>query len=210
MPRSARCIFLGYSSDYKCHQCLDLLMHHIIISRRVVFDEEVFPLIGSSPPPDLDTLLDDDPVIVPPLSLPSVPSTLSLPHVASSPPSVPCMALLPLFVFYVALPCRTPMIHFVVPMCVTNDVCSLVHGSPLVMCCWCTTSLPSIETPATSTRWSCGGRPIFSVSLTGWCSWPPPLYLPHLYHPAACLLTCIGVALWRRNMRPDWTITCGT
>jgi hypothetical protein len=46
LPRSTRCLFLGYSPDQKGYRCLDLLIHHII-SRHVVFDEEVFPLAGS-------------------------------------------------------------------------------------------------------------------------------------------------------------------
>jgi hypothetical protein len=51
-PRSTRCLFLGYSLDQKGYHCLDLTSHHIIISRHVVFDEDVFPLAGSSPPTD--------------------------------------------------------------------------------------------------------------------------------------------------------------
>jgi hypothetical protein len=42
--------------------CLDLTSHRIIISRHVVFDENVFPLAGSTPPTDLDSLLESDPV----------------------------------------------------------------------------------------------------------------------------------------------------
>jgi hypothetical protein len=44
------------------YRCLDLTFHHIIISRHVVFDEDVFPLAGSTPPTDLDSLLESDPV----------------------------------------------------------------------------------------------------------------------------------------------------
>jgi hypothetical protein len=33
----------------------------------MVFNKDVFPLVGSSPPPNLDTLLDVDSVVVPPL-----------------------------------------------------------------------------------------------------------------------------------------------
>jgi hypothetical protein len=60
-PRSTRCLFLGYSSDHKGYQCLDLASH-CIISCHVVFDEDVFPLAGPSPPTDLDSLLESDPV----------------------------------------------------------------------------------------------------------------------------------------------------
>jgi transposase InsO family protein len=61
-PRSTRCLFLGYSSDHKGYRCLDLASHRIIIPRHVVFDEDVFPLAGTSPPTDLDFLLESDPV----------------------------------------------------------------------------------------------------------------------------------------------------
>jgi transposase InsO family protein/small nuclear ribonucleoprotein (snRNP)-like protein len=65
-PRSTRCLFLGYSPDHKGYRCLDLTSHRIIISRHVVFDEDVFPLAGSTPPTDLDSLLESDPVPLPP------------------------------------------------------------------------------------------------------------------------------------------------
>jgi hypothetical protein len=65
-PRSTRCLFLGYSSDHKGYRCLDLASHRIIISRHVVFDEDVFPLAGPSPPADLDSLLESDQVSPPP------------------------------------------------------------------------------------------------------------------------------------------------
>jgi hypothetical protein len=61
-PRSTRCLFLGYSSDHKGYQCLDLASHRIIISRHVIFDEDVFPLASPSPSTDLDSLLESDPV----------------------------------------------------------------------------------------------------------------------------------------------------
>jgi hypothetical protein len=61
-PRNTRCLFLGYSPDHKGYRCLDLTSHRIIISRHVVFDEDVFPLAGSTPPTDLDSLLESDPV----------------------------------------------------------------------------------------------------------------------------------------------------
>jgi hypothetical protein len=61
-PRSTRCLFLGYSPDHKGYRCLDLTSHRIIISRHVIFDEDVFPLAGSTPPTDLDSLLESDPI----------------------------------------------------------------------------------------------------------------------------------------------------
>jgi hypothetical protein len=42
------------------YRCLDLLTHHII-TQHAVFNEDAFHLASSSPPPDLDTLLDADP-----------------------------------------------------------------------------------------------------------------------------------------------------
>jgi hypothetical protein len=65
-PRSTHCIFLGYSSDHKGYRCLDLATHCILISRHVVFYEYVFSLTGSSPPTDLDSLLESDRVPPPP------------------------------------------------------------------------------------------------------------------------------------------------
>jgi hypothetical protein len=84
-PRSTRCLFLGYSPDQKGYRCLDLTSHRIIIFRHVVFDEDVFPLVGSSPPTDLDSLLESDPSTHPspaPRLAPHAPSPL----VVSTPP----------------------------------------------------------------------------------------------------------------------------
>jgi hypothetical protein len=61
-PCSTRCLFLGYSPDFKWYRCLDLISHRILISRHVLFYEDMFPLAGSSPPTDLDSLLEYDPV----------------------------------------------------------------------------------------------------------------------------------------------------
>jgi hypothetical protein len=63
-PRSTRCLLLGYSLDHKGYRCLDLTSHRIIISRHVVFDEDVFPLASSTSPTDLNSLLESD--LVPP------------------------------------------------------------------------------------------------------------------------------------------------
>jgi hypothetical protein len=60
-PRSTRCLFLGYSPDHKGYRCLDLTSHRIIY-HHVIFDEDVFHLAGSTPPTDLDSLLESDPV----------------------------------------------------------------------------------------------------------------------------------------------------
>jgi hypothetical protein len=64
-PHSTCCLFLGYSPDHKGYQCLVLVNHHILISHHVVFDEDVFPLAGSSTPTNLNSLIESDPV--PPL-----------------------------------------------------------------------------------------------------------------------------------------------
>jgi hypothetical protein len=96
-PRSTRCLFLGYSPDHKGYHCLDLTSQRVIISRHVVFDEAVFPLAGSSPPIDLDSLLEPDPGTTPPRLAPFPaprapsppsrvpPSTPLVPHAAPSP-----------------------------------------------------------------------------------------------------------------------------
>jgi len=42
-PRSAMCVFLGYSAHHKGYRCLDLSSNRIIISRHIVFDESSFP-----------------------------------------------------------------------------------------------------------------------------------------------------------------------
>jgi hypothetical protein len=89
-PRSTHCLFLGYSSDHKGYQCLDLASHRIIISRHVVFDEDVFPLAGPSSPTDLDSLLESDPVS--PSSQVPRPALLPAPRAASTPRLTPIPA----------------------------------------------------------------------------------------------------------------------
>jgi hypothetical protein len=96
-PRSTRCLFLGYSPDHKGYRCLDLTSHRIIISRHVIFDEDVFPLAGSTSPTDLDSLLESD-LIPPPPPAPrlaplpaprAATTTSSAPRAAPSTPPVP-------------------------------------------------------------------------------------------------------------------------
>ena len=41
-PRSALCVFLGYSAHHKGYRCLDLSSNRVIISRHVIFDETTF------------------------------------------------------------------------------------------------------------------------------------------------------------------------
>jgi hypothetical protein len=50
-PRSTRCLFLNYSPDHKGYRCLDLATHRILISRHVIFDEDVLPLLAPPHPP---------------------------------------------------------------------------------------------------------------------------------------------------------------
>jgi hypothetical protein len=81
-PRSTRRLFLGYSPDHKGYRCLDLTSHRII-SRHVVFDEDMFPAAGSTPPTDLDSLLESDPVPPTP-GAPSCAVTCSCGHDATA------------------------------------------------------------------------------------------------------------------------------
>jgi hypothetical protein len=57
-PRSTWCAFLSYSSDHKGYRCLDLSTNRLIVSQRVVFDEDSFPLAASPNLTDLDFLLE--------------------------------------------------------------------------------------------------------------------------------------------------------
>jgi hypothetical protein len=95
-PRSTRCLFLGCSFDYKGYRCLNLLTHRIVISRHVVFDEDVFPLASSSPPLDLNSILDIDYVDIPCLPLPSsAPCVATLPLAVPSPVTSACTTCCP-------------------------------------------------------------------------------------------------------------------
>jgi hypothetical protein len=104
-PRSTRCLFLGYSPDHKGYRCLELTSHRIIISRHVVFDEDVFPLAGSSPPTNLDSLLESDLSTCSPqahrLTPLPVPRAASLPSRAAPSAPTPPLAILP-------APCAAP------------------------------------------------------------------------------------------------------
>lgn len=37
------CVFLGYPSNHRGYECLELSSRKIIISRHIIFDEDVFP-----------------------------------------------------------------------------------------------------------------------------------------------------------------------
>lgn len=43
MPRSIKCVFVGYSVSDKGYRCLDRATGRVYISRHVVFNEDVFP-----------------------------------------------------------------------------------------------------------------------------------------------------------------------
>lgn len=48
-PRSRPCIFLGYPNQHRGFRCFDLETRKIIISRHVVFQENVFPYKAMTP-----------------------------------------------------------------------------------------------------------------------------------------------------------------
>jgi hypothetical protein len=50
-PRSMRCVFAGYALEHKGYRCFDLSTCQVIISRHVVFDEDIFPYEPPTPAP---------------------------------------------------------------------------------------------------------------------------------------------------------------
>ncbi|BBH07344.1 hypothetical protein Prudu_019255 [Prunus dulcis] len=46
-PRSYQCIFLGYSMGYKGVLCYDLRTHKVLISRHVIHNEDVYPVLDN-------------------------------------------------------------------------------------------------------------------------------------------------------------------
>jgi hypothetical protein len=47
IPRSTRCVFLGYFVDHKGYWCLDLTTINVVISQHIDFDEVDFPFSAS-------------------------------------------------------------------------------------------------------------------------------------------------------------------
>jgi hypothetical protein len=48
VPRSTRCVFLGYFSDHKGYRCLDLTANNIVVSQHVVFMRQNSPSLPHS------------------------------------------------------------------------------------------------------------------------------------------------------------------
>jgi hypothetical protein len=120
-PRSAKCVFLGYSSHHKGYRCLDLLSNRVILSRHVVFDESTFPFAEQQPTASsqdfdfLDTITTNPvppPIGPPPLffsgllpdtaAAPSTPTGATGPSAPAAPgaavPSTPAAGATPLIV----------------------------------------------------------------------------------------------------------------
>lgn len=85
-PKLAKCVFLGYASNYKGYICYELSHKRIYISRHVIFNENDFPYVTldtkpiSHPKPDSHTYPYVVPnlqniLVTPPTSLPLLPDT---------------------------------------------------------------------------------------------------------------------------------------
>jgi hypothetical protein len=183
-PRSCRCVFLGYSSDYKGYRCLDLTTNHLLISRHVVFDESSFPFASSDPPPDdLDSLFSSSPAVCPiappyPSSIAGTSEPVVAPHPAPTPPPEPCVAPARTTrgpdVFVCATRGLSFTLHQAPPWCTSNDIRPLCQ-SPLASGRRSTTPSPWLVTPAARTPWS---PVVLSGSPSPWIVYsspPPPL-----------------------------------
>ncbi|KAM0041546.1 putative RNA-directed DNA polymerase [Helianthus debilis subsp. tardiflorus] len=97
LPRSSKCIFFGYPSNFRGYRCLDPLTGRVHISRHVVFDETEFPYPNPTPQPNYQFLKDDPcpfgpttaPTFVPVNPNPSAPFSAQQP---SSPTPTPFSA----------------------------------------------------------------------------------------------------------------------
>ncbi|KAM1227080.1 hypothetical protein ACFX2J_006344 [Malus domestica] len=85
-PKTAKCVFLGYASNYKGYICYELSHKRIHISRHVIFNEIDFPYVTldttltSHPKPDSHTYPSMVPnlqniLVTPHTSLPLLPDT---------------------------------------------------------------------------------------------------------------------------------------
>ncbi|CAL9242897.1 unnamed protein product, partial [Arabidopsis halleri] len=84
-PRSTACVFLGYPSNHSSYWCLDINTKKIILSRHVVFGENVFPFAHQP----AVSIPDPIPPPLPPIS--RLTSTIPTP-VPPAPPSSPVLA----------------------------------------------------------------------------------------------------------------------
>ncbi|CAL9244028.1 unnamed protein product, partial [Arabidopsis halleri] len=90
-PRSTPCVFLGYPLDHRGYRCLDLSTKRVILSRHVVFHENIFPFAERSSPASFDHVLPltvPDPIPKPKVTDPAQPITPSPPS-SPSPPTSP-------------------------------------------------------------------------------------------------------------------------
>lgn len=107
-PRSALCIFLGYSDNHKGYRCLDLASNRVIISRHVIFDEHCFPFVtqSASPAPADLSFLDDFTNLVP---LPIGPARSLFPAGSTPPSTAPsCLPLSEAALDDATQPCAAP------------------------------------------------------------------------------------------------------
>ena len=92
-PRSTACVFLGFSTSHKGYRCLDLITRKVILSRHVIFDENIFHF-STNKPSSFETESHD---ISPPLSSPLLREIISPPPIPNTtqppppnnPPAVP-------------------------------------------------------------------------------------------------------------------------
>ena len=78
-PRARACAFIGYPNGYKGYKLLDIESNTIIISRHVVFHEELFPFVGSDLPQDASQYFPDQ--------IPTLPMARQSSDEGTSPPS---------------------------------------------------------------------------------------------------------------------------
>ncbi|KAG7560507.1 Retrotransposon gag domain [Arabidopsis thaliana x Arabidopsis arenosa] len=81
-PRARACAFLGYPNGYKGYKLLDIESNTIIVSRHVVFHEELFPFVGSDLSRDASSFFPDQ-----------FPTSPVLSHVSDKGPSAPLSSI---------------------------------------------------------------------------------------------------------------------